>query len=224
MNQAGNVAESIADRLNAAIRIREGSAEGETYFSADLAGYAAQAAAKELVESWVTAVAEGHSDHLVTDVDQVIAKLSKFKEQVQSILPEANVIENGWAPIAGAMTDKQYVAHRGSRCPSCGSSEDLSGDSFNADGGTASQEMGCNACEASWADLYVLKGYSHLEGGISIEDVDAAVEDVKNRSTQHGFSVTGEDQAKEVLEESCDVLGLDLSEPAIKLAVAKLLS
>lgn len=224
MNQAVKLAGSIADRLNAAVRIRDGSAEGETFFSADLHGYAAQAAAKELVENWITAVAEGNSDHLLADVDQVIAKLAKFKEQVQSILPAANVQVDTWSPIAGAMTDKQYVAHQGCRCPSCGSSEDLSGDSFNADGGTASQEMGCSACEASWSDLYVLRGYSELEGGISIEDVDCAVEDVKSRSKQHGFSVTGEEHAKEVLEDSCDILGLDLSEPEIKLAVAKLLS
>ncbi|ENZ77734.1 MULTISPECIES: hypothetical protein [Ralstonia] len=224
MNQAVNLAESIAARLNAAVRIRDGSAEGETLFGADLSGYAAHAAAKELVENWITAVADVSSDHLLADVDQVIATLAKFKEQVQSILPAANVKVDAWSPIEGAMTDKQYVAHRGCRCPSCGNSEDLSGDSFNADGGTASQEMGCNVCEASWSDLYVLTGYSDLEDGISLEDVDSAVEDVRSRSKQYEFSVTGEEQALEVLGESCDILGLDLSEPEIKLAVAKLLS
>lgn len=224
MNRDIKLAESVAARLNAVVSIRDGSAEGATLFGADLPGYAARAAAKELVENWIAAVADGNSDKLLPDVDQVITTLSKFKEQVQSILPAANVIDEAWSPIAGAMTDQQYVANRGCKCPSCGSSEDLSGDSFNADGGTASQEMGCNACEASWSDVYFLAGYSNLEGGVSIEDVDSAVEDVKSRSKQYGFSVTGEEHAKEVIEESCDILGLDLSEPEVKLAVAKLLS
>jgi hypothetical protein len=224
MNRVIKLAESVAARLNAVVSISDGSAEGATLFGADLPGYAARAAAKELVENWIAAVADGNSDKFLADVDQVISTLTKFKEKAQSILPAANVIDDVWSPLAGAMTGKQYVAHQGCKCPSCGSTEDLSGDSFNADGGTASQEMGCNACEASWSDVYVLAGYSNLEGGVSIKDVDSAVEDVKSRSKQYGFSVTGEEHAKEVLEESCDIVVLVLSDLDIKLSVGKLLS
>ncbi|MBR8043385.1 hypothetical protein KDW40_02240 [Burkholderia cenocepacia] len=68
-----------------------------------------------------------------------------------------------WTPAAGSMTDTQYVAMRGCRCPSCGDSEGIVGGSIQVDAGTASQPMVCNACGASWADLYTLTGYTDLD-------------------------------------------------------------
>lgn len=56
----------------------------------ELAGYAARAAAQELLTNWETAVADGSKDNLVGDVDQVIARLQKFREEAAKELPVAN--------------------------------------------------------------------------------------------------------------------------------------
>ena len=56
------------------------------------------------------------------------------------------------------MTPHEYVQLEGARCPRCFSS-DIEGQSWEADGSTASQELSCNSCNASWHDLYNLVGY-----------------------------------------------------------------
>lgn len=56
----------------------------------ELAGYAAQAAAKELLTNWRAALADGSADTLVHDVDQVIARLQAFRAEAVKELPVAN--------------------------------------------------------------------------------------------------------------------------------------
>jgi transcription elongation factor Elf1 len=56
------------------------------------------------------------------------------------------------------MTSKQrrkYLKHKGVRCPYCGS-EDIVGESVEIDGGTATQEVDCSACQREWQDVYAL--------------------------------------------------------------------
>ena len=52
---------------------------------------------------------------------------------------------------------KNYVKSGGTVCPSCGA-DDITGDSWEADAGFATQEVSCSACDFSWKDLYKLVG------------------------------------------------------------------
>jgi hypothetical protein len=65
------------------------------------------------------------------------------------------------------LTNKQYLKAKGRKCPNCHSTE-IEGQEVNVEAGTAFQEMGCNECNASWMDTYVLTGYTNL--GVSEED------------------------------------------------------
>ena len=56
----------------------------------ELAGYAARAAALELLTNWEAAVSDGSKDNLVGEVDLVIARLQKFREEAAKELPVAN--------------------------------------------------------------------------------------------------------------------------------------
>lgn len=138
------------------------------------------------------------------------------------ILPAVSTSSAAWSNEAGPMTDGQYVALKGVRCPSCGSS-DVSGNQLEVNAGEAFQPMNCSECGATWSDSYALTGYSDLEGGVDLEAVESAVEDVRTRSRKYGFSVDGDAQAREVISESCGIIGVDLSEPEVKIAVAKLM-
>lgn len=62
-------------------------------FTPDLEGYAAHVAAKELVDSWQAALANGDAGHLIADVDRVITLLGAFRDRAVAILPEQNVGE-----------------------------------------------------------------------------------------------------------------------------------
>lgn len=55
-----------------------------------LSGYAARAAARELVASWEDALADGNISNLVGDVDDVICRLQAFKNKALEQLPFAN--------------------------------------------------------------------------------------------------------------------------------------
>lgn len=68
---------------------------------------------------------------------------------------------NALRALREPMTPAQYVALGGVRCPFCGSSE-ICGASFEADAGGATQEVGCNDCDASWLDTHTLTGYEKL--------------------------------------------------------------
>jgi hypothetical protein len=81
--------ESVAARLGNAVGI-DGN---ETVFRGDLIGYAAQAAARELVKSWSDAVRDGNTANLLADVDKVIATLAAFKEQAKRILPSMDGVD-----------------------------------------------------------------------------------------------------------------------------------
>jgi len=60
------------------------------------------------------------------------------------------------------LTEPEYVAIRGIRCPNCGSSE-ISGGPVEVTAGGASQPIICGGCGADWYDEYELSGYSCLE-------------------------------------------------------------
>ena len=60
------------------------------------------------------------------------------------------------------LTDAEYVAVLGTNCPVRQSTQ-LGGGSVNIDGATASQEIWCMNCGASWTDTYTLTGYTDLD-------------------------------------------------------------
>ena len=60
------------------------------------------------------------------------------------------------------LTDAEYVAKLGTCCPVCRGT-DVEGGPVEIDGGSASQEIRCNTCGASWNDTYTLTGYNDLD-------------------------------------------------------------
>lgn len=59
------------------------------------------------------------------------------------------------------MTQEEYAAEHGTKCPCC-KSENISGGFIDVEGNTAFQRITC-LCGASWYDEYVFKEYSNLE-------------------------------------------------------------
>lgn len=82
--------ETLVKRLRTLTQTRTGSVEGETPFGADLAGYAAQAAARELVDNWADALLDRTSGHLAGDIDDVISVLIAFKNRATEILRKSD--------------------------------------------------------------------------------------------------------------------------------------
>lgn len=62
------------------------------------------------------------------------------------------------------MTDEEYVAIEGSRCPYCRSENIMGEGSIDVDGLGASQEIQCHDCDRFWYDTYALSGYMDPEG------------------------------------------------------------
>ncbi|MFP3637621.1 hypothetical protein [Paraburkholderia sp. SIMBA_054] len=132
-------------------------------------------------------------------------------------------VASHWSPLSGAMSDEQYIAHRGMACPSCGS-RDIGAGSMEADGDSATQDVSCRACGGGWADVYKLAGYSDLDGGIDTEAVEAVVIDVRDRASKYGFSIDTAEQAREVVAETCDLLDSSVTEREREIAVNELTS
>lgn len=60
------------------------------------------------------------------------------------------------------LTNKEYVASNGSKCPFCGHTY-ITGGPVDIDGGTACQEITCQECHRSWYDEYQLTGYVEID-------------------------------------------------------------
>lgn len=176
-----------------------------------------------------------HVDGTQPSMEEVLAWLSRCVNcNPNHARVEVRDLSVGQAPTAqskatpsseerGLMTDEQYVASNGIRCPSCGGL-DLSGQQIEVDGASAFQPMGCSACDARWSDVYVLAGYADLEDGINFDTVGTVLNDIESRRKKHEFSIENEAQAREVVSESCEVLDVSLSDAETKLAVEKLLA
>ena len=61
------------------------------------------------------------------------------------------------------LSQKEFVANEGRRCPMCLSVELRCVGSLEATGGAAAQSMECNDCGATWVDVYHLTGYDFLQ-------------------------------------------------------------
>jgi uncharacterized Zn finger protein len=60
------------------------------------------------------------------------------------------------------MTSEEYAKTGGGMCPFCGGAT-LEGHEVEIQEGKAWQRVDCDDCGKSWADNYVLKGYTELE-------------------------------------------------------------
>jgi hypothetical protein len=130
--------------------------------------------------------------------------------------------EAKWSPLQGAMTDALYLKRGGNCCPSCGGGN-ISGGRMEVDGSSSSQKITCEDCGAEWADMYGLKGYDVLEGGLDTEAIESVVDDIKQRAKEYGFSIDSEGKAKECIEESCELLDIVLSSFETTIAVRQLM-
>jgi len=52
---------------------------------------------------------------------------------------------------------EEYLKRCGVACPVC-LSTNIQGESIDSGAGRATQEMGCNNCNAEWTDVYTLTG------------------------------------------------------------------
>lgn len=66
------------------------------------------------------------------------------------------------------LTEEEYVAADGAKCPHCGSTN-IQGYESSFEGKYAFQEVSCGHCFASWSDAYELVGFNPngLEGETS---------------------------------------------------------
>lgn len=62
----------------------------------ELSGYAAEAAAKVLLVNWEAALLDAYKGRLLSDIEEVVAHLSDFKERARALLP---VVNGGFAGI-----------------------------------------------------------------------------------------------------------------------------
>ena len=134
----------------------------------------------------------------------------------------ARQTESEWSPMQGAMTDALYLKRGGNCCPSCGGGN-TSGGRMEVDGNSSWQKITCGDCEAEWADMYGLRGYDALEGGVDTEAIESVVDDIKQRGEGYGFSIGSEGQARECIEESCELLDILLSSVETTIAIRQLL-
>ena len=60
------------------------------------------------------------------------------------------------------MTQEDYTGYEGGRCPACSSEDISSTEQMEHHGISVSQLIICDACGASWSDIFLLAGYDAL--------------------------------------------------------------
>ncbi|MDP8218653.1 MAG: hypothetical protein P9M03_08005 [Candidatus Theseobacter exili] len=68
------------------------------------------------------------------------------------------------AKVTATMTSEEYVKDGGCACPVC-KSENIMGESLEADGANVWNTITCEDCGATWLDIYTLTSYDYLKGG-----------------------------------------------------------
>lgn len=107
--------------------------------------------AKDLFDSVKDAVAAGDMSEEYDQEDYFILNLETGeKYEVGQLLAQSY-----------PLSDEDYVAAGGGKCPACGSRE-IEGGSIEVDSTIAWQSVRCNDCGAGWNDTYALTGYSDL--------------------------------------------------------------
>lgn len=99
---------------------------------------------------------------IAEQLENMIDWLVRLMERAASISSEEAPVEAATAGDVYPLTDAAYVAEGGGVCPACGSNQ-IEGDSTEIDGASATQEVSCLDCSASWKDFYKLAGYLDLD-------------------------------------------------------------
>lgn len=84
---------------------------------------------------------------------------SHAREQAENAYPAGKILS-----VKYLDHQHRYVPRGGLHCPCCGS-DNISGNEWNADAGHATQEVGCDNCNAQWLDEYTLTGVIVQDGG-----------------------------------------------------------
>ena len=106
----------------------------------------------------------------VAQVDEVI--VSPFNSHIYLSLPEP-VIE---------LTAEGYVEDAGMTCPACRAAEAVeSAGQFEVSDRTATQQVRCLFCGATWVDVYRLTGFDSLERGATDGGEEAKEEEEEDQ-------------------------------------------
>lgn len=81
------------------------------------------------------------------------------REQAENAYPNSRIVS-----VKYLERQHKYVQRHGLHCPCCGS-RDISGSEWNADSDHATQEVGCDNCNAQWLDEYTLTGVTIEDAG-----------------------------------------------------------
>lgn len=118
----------------------DGGMCGSSWMQGELGGLHACAAVERCLLARVVLMEEGD----IADADFNLSELFGT-----AAVQEATVQETA---------QDRYVRLKGTRCPFCDATE-IVGQGVDIDGGAASQEVGCSACDREWIDLYRLVGF-----------------------------------------------------------------
>jgi predicted transcriptional regulator len=106
------------------------------------------------------AISKGFGERGWSAHREALAALAKAGDTVaaqgETISPPA------WRYEDGPMSDAQYVARKGTRCPVCGS-DHIESESVEADGKDGWANVRCRECDASWSDSWQMTGYFDLQ-------------------------------------------------------------
>jgi transcription elongation factor Elf1 len=110
------------------------------------------------------AITRGFGERTWSAHRQALSALAQAGGQTAatSVTPVASQAVPQWRMEDGPMSDEQYIATKGARCPHCGSHR-VSTDSVEADGSAGWANSECRDCDAKWSDAWELTGYFDLD-------------------------------------------------------------
>ncbi len=99
-------------------------------------------------------------------------QLRTLPAQADAPKPDTAEAARAWNPSQGLMPAALFVQYGGSRCPVCGS-DDVEGDTVQADGANAWDESRCNHCGSSWNTGYTVNCYFDVQPGARASEAQA---------------------------------------------------
>jgi predicted Zn finger-like uncharacterized protein len=134
------------------------------------------------------AISKGFGERTWLAHREALASLAKAagSKEMQSVAQTAGPAAKPWKQEDGPMSDEQYLAVKGVRCPYCGS-YDISSEEIDADGGEGTADVECDNCGKTWTDLFGLRGYIPRDGDGTANEDEAGDED-----DESGFFADGE--------------------------------
>lgn len=121
---------------------------------------------------------------------EVLASLAKAagSKEMHVVQTSASAVKP-WKREDGPMSDEQYLAVKGVRCPYCGS-YDINSEEVDADGGEGTADVECDNCGKNWTDLFGLRGYIPGAGDRTANEDDEDNDEAEDDKS--GFFADGE--------------------------------